>query len=458
MSDARPIAGASRVTLVATYELGRQPFGLASPAAWLREAGLDVTTVDLSREPFRPDAFETDLVALHLPMHTATRLAMPLIQRIRTLHPGVRLCCYGLYAPLNAPALRALGVEHVLGGEFEQALLDIACGRTRRADRGRPDTGLPRLRFRVPDRRGLPALDRYASLQTSSGDRRVVGYTEASRGCKHVCRHCPVVPIYQGRFRVVPADVVLADVRAQVAAGARHITFGDPDFFNGIGHAVAIIEAFAREFPDVSYDVTIKIEHLRRHDDHLAVLRDTGCLFVVSAVESIDDTVLERLDKGHTRADFERVVARCRQVGLTLVPTFIPFTPWTTLVGYHELLRAIDTLDLVNQVASIQLALRLLVPRGSRLLELDPDQLGVVLDPFDEGRLVYPWRHPDPRVDRLQRTVADVVGRRLTASRSGVFDDLLALAAEPIGASVSPRRTGARDRARVPYLNEPWYC
>jgi len=447
-----------RVTLVATYELGRQPFGLASPAAWLREAGIDVTTVDLSREPFRPEAFATDLVAFHLPMHTATRLALPLIRRVRALYPTMRLCCYGLYAPLNEPVLRGLGVAHVLGGEFEQALLEVATGGTVQMDGVTGDTSLPRLRFRAPDRSGLPALDRYASLQMPSGDRRVVGYTEASRGCKHLCRHCPVVPIYQGRFRVVPRDVVLADVRAQVDAGARHITFGDPDFFNGVGHAVAIVEAFARECPGVSYDVTIKVEHLRRHDDRLTVLRDTGCLFVVSAVESIDDAVLARLDKGHTRADFEQVVARCRQVGLTLAPTFIPFTPWTTLAGYHELLRTVDTLDLVEQVAPIQLALRLLIPRGSRLLELGRERLGVDLDPFDDGQLVYPWRHPDLRVDRLQDTVAGVVGRRLTASRSAVFDELLSLAAEQVGAPVSRRAVGARDRATVAYLNEPWYC
>ena len=447
-----------RVTLVATYELGRQPFGLASPAAWLREAGIDVTTVDLSRDPFRPEAFATDLVAFHLPMHTATRLALPVIRRVRDLNPTTRLCCYGLYAPLNESLLRGLGVEHVLGGEFEQALLEVAIGGTVHTDGVTGGGPLPRLRFRVPDRSDLPALDRYAALQMPSSNRRVVGYTEASRGCKHVCRHCPVVPIYQGRFRVVPRDVVLADVRAQVDAGARHITFGDPDFFNGIRHAVSIVEALARECPGVSYDVTIKVEHLRRYDDRLTVLRDTGCLFVVSAVESIDDAVLARLDKGHTRADFERVVGRCRQIGLALAPTFIPFSPWTTLAGYHELLRTIDTLDLVEQVAPIQLALRLLIPRGSRLLDLDRAHLGVELDPFDDSRLVYPWRHPDPRVDRLQERVAGAVGRRLTASRSAVFDELLSLAAEQVGASAARRPNVSQDRTAVAYLNEPWYC
>jgi len=447
-----------RVTLVSTYELGRQPFGLASPAAWLREAGVDVITVDLSREPFRAEAFDSDLVGFHLPMHTATRLALPVIERVRRLKPTVRLCCYGLYAPLNESILRDLGVECVLGGEFEQALLDVVVGGTGRSGGTSTDAGIPRLQFRVPDRSGLPPLDRYASLQTSTGQRLVTGYTEASRGCKHVCRHCPIVPIYEGRFRVVPREVVLADVQAQVDLGAQHITFGDPDFFNGVGHAAAIVEALARECPGVSYDVTIKVEHLLKHDDRLALLRDTGCSFVVSAVESIDDAVLTKLEKGHTRSDFERVVERFRELGLTLAPTFIPFTPWTTLAGYHELLRVVDAFGLVEHVAPIQLALRLLITRGSRLLALDASDLGVAPGPFDHRRLVYPWRHPDPRVDRLQEMVANLVGSRLRVSRSTLFDELLALAAKQSGVSTIRRSSGGKNRATVAYLNEPWYC
>ncbi len=139
--------------------------------------------------------------------------------------------------------------------------------------------------------------------------------------------------MYGGRFRIVPREVVLEDVRRQVRAGARHITFGDPDFFNGVGHALPIVEALHREHPRLTYDVTIKIEHLLRHRDRLATLRDTGCAFVTSAVESLDDAVLARLDKGHTRADVIAVAGHLRTLGLTLNPTFVAFTPWTTLEG-----------------------------------------------------------------------------------------------------------------------------
>ena len=443
-----------RVSLIATYELGRQPFGLASPAAWLHRAGIDVTCLDLSREPFDAGAAAADLVAFHLPMHTATRLAVPVISRVRRLNPAARLCAYGLYAPLNGEFLRSVGIDHLLGGEFEADLVRLATGLARGDAAPVPASGLPRLDLITPWRAGLPPLSRYATLQHGAA-RKIAGYTEASRGCKHTCRHCPIVPVYGGRFRVVRPDVVIADVAAQVEQGAEHVTFGDPDFFNGVRHAMRVVEGVARRFPGLTYDVTIKVEHLVAHADLLPRLRETGCLFVTSAVESFDDAVLRRLEKGHTRRDVARAVALCRAAGVTLAPTFVAFTPWTTIDGYRDMLAEIERLDLIEQVAPIQLALRLLVTAGSRLLELE--DLGARLGPFDPERLIYPWRHPDRRVDQMADDVGSMVGRRLTADRRALFDDVRVRAHEghaPPPASWAP----VRQRVEVPYLNEPWYC
>src|SRR6478609_2151046 len=358
-----------RALLVSTYDLGHQPFGLASPAAWLRREGLDVRCADLSKEKLTDTAAtEADLIAFHLPMHTATRLAGPVIQKVRMLNPTARLCAYGLYAPLNEDWLRSLGVDEVLGGEFEEALAALAhvlttSGKsesnvgdalegvpTRRASN---TPSVPKLHFIKPDRTGLLPLSRYATVHLGDGRRRIAGYTEASRGCRHLCRHCPVVPIYSGQFRVVQPDVVLGDIATQVAGGAEHITFGDPDFFNGPTHAIRIVDALHGAYPSLSYDVTIKVEHLLQHVDLLPRLRDTGCLFVTTAVESIDDRVLRILEKGHTRADFVAAVDRCREAGLTLMPTFVAFHPWISLAGYCDLLDTIATLDLVDHVAPI---------------------------------------------------------------------------------------------------------
>lgn len=435
--------------------MGRQPFGLASPAAWLRAAGWDVVCVDAAKERLTDAVLASaDVIGFHLPMHTATRLASGAIARARRVNPSARVCAYGLYAPLNEAYLRSLGVDIVFGGEFEQELTDwvVSQSRTQGAQKTQ---STPRIRFLVPDRSGLPPLSTYATLQLSDGTRRLVGYTEASRGCRHLCRHCPIVPVYNGQFRVVQPDVVLGDIDAQVAAGAQHITFGDPDFFNGPTHALRIVRQLHASHPNVSYDVTIKVEHLLRHRGLLPELAATGCAFVTSAVESVDDRVLARLDKGHTRADFVDAVAACRSAGVTLVPTFVAFHPWLTLDGYCDLLDTIASLALIDHVAPIQLAIRLLIPQASRLLELD--DVRRLVGGFDPATLTYRWTHPEPRVDALHEEVASLVGGRLTADRRTVFESVSALAHDRAGVP-RPATHPPRDRATVPYLNEPWYC
>jgi len=443
------------VVLISTYELGRQPFGLASPAAWLREAGARVTCVDLALDHLDAEKIRAArLVAFYLPMHTATRLAVPVIQQIRELNPGAHLCAYGLYAPLNEKYLRALGIATILGGEFEHALVELfrALPASLKGEDWGEGSRIPRLNFRVPDRAGLPELSRYARLEIIA-EARVAGYVETTRGCKHFCRHCPIVPVYGGQFRVVQYDVVLADIRQQIAAGARHISFGDPDFFNGIGHTLPIVQAMHREFPDATYDATIKIEHLLQHAGQLRELRDTGCLFVTSAVESVDDKILARFDKRHTRADFIRVAAICRELGLTLQPTFVAFNPWISCAGYRDLLALIAELDLIDHVAPIQLAIRLLITANSRLLELpDVQQL---IGAFDDANLCYPWQHLDPRVDDLQRAALAAVraGEKQKLSRREIFARVwqIAYGNEFARANYSPAQP-------IPHLSEPWYC
>jgi radical SAM superfamily enzyme YgiQ (UPF0313 family) len=459
------------VLLIGTYDLGRQPFGLASPAAWLRRAGVEVTAVDLTRQSL-PIAAATSarLVAFYLPMHTATRLALPVVDRVRALNPSATICAYGLYAPLNEAILRQHGVSVILGPEAEAELARMAAGAAGPAGAEAPalqtkelgktsgtstTSTLPKLEFIQPDRHGLPALNRYASLTMPDGTRKVVGATEATRGCKHRCRHCPIVPIYDGQFRVVPLDVVLADIRAQVEQGATHITFGDPDFFNGPTHARRIVEALHRQYPDVTYDVIIKVEHLLDHRALLPVLAESGCLFVTSAVESVDDSVLAKLEKGHTRADFVDAVSLCREAGLTLSPTFVPFSPWTTMESYRQLLDTIEELDLVEHVAPVQWGIRLLVTWGSRLLEL-PEIRGVIR-PFDPKTLTYPWAHPDSRVDALQRQVMALAGVKVVRSRTDVFTAVRNLS-EPPDSGLPIPVPAAVARTAIPYMNEPWYC
>jgi len=452
------------IVLISTYELGRQPFGLASPAAWLRKRGHRVVALDLARQSLEESAIrDAGLIAIYLPMHTATRLAAQLIPTLRRQNPGAHFCCYGLYAPMNVEYLRTLGVSTILGGEFEEGLAHLADrlatgGEEKCQPQAEPLISLSRLPFEVPDRSGMPAIEKYAHLVVPGDGYRIVGSTEASRGCKHLCRHCPIVPVYKGVFRIVSRDVVLEDIRRQVAAGAQHISFGDPDFFNGIRHAMALAEEFHQEFPAVTYDVTIKIEHLRKYEEHLSRLRDTGCLFVITAVESVDDAVLGFLDKGHTREDFLYVAESFRKLGMTLHPTFVPFTPWTTLEGYLDLLRVLRDLALLENVAPIQLGIRLLIPEGSRMLELE--DIRRAIGPFDPQSLAYPWKNADPRLDELSEAVQEIAagaeGKK--QSRTATFECIWKAAHAAAGV-VAPAIGAVPSAPRaVPFLSEPWYC
>ncbi|PWU07771.1 MAG: radical SAM protein [Terriglobia bacterium] len=437
-----------RVLLISTYELGRQPFGLASPAAWLKEDGHDVVLADLSRGPLPVKAAsEAEFIGFFLPMHTATRLILRVVERVRSINPSAYLCAYGLYAPLNQDLLCRAGVNAVIGGEFEKPLADLV-----REAAPQPLISLGRQQFRVPDRTGLPPLASYAQLVVN-GDTKRVGYTEASRGCKHWCRHCPVVPVYRGSFRIVQREIVLEDIRRQIALGAQHVTFGDPDFFNGPGHALKVIESLHCEWPTLTYDVTIKIEHMLKHRELLPALKATGCLFVTSAVESLDDAVLEKLSKGHTRADFLEALSLSRAAGLPLAPTFIPFTPWTTRESYQRFLRDLVELDLADQVAPIQLAIRLLIPEGSLLLE--QPEIRALVEPFDAHALCYPWRSRESGLDILHASIQELLkreeGRR---TRQELFRLILQLAE----AGPFPEGDPRPSRATIPYLTEPWYC
>jgi radical SAM superfamily enzyme YgiQ (UPF0313 family) len=313
---------------------------------------------------------------------------------------------------------------------------------------------LRRLPFALPVRDTLPPLDKYARLD-HKGQRRVAGYTEASRGCLHLCTHCPIPPVYGGRFFIIPEEVVLEDVRRQVRAGATHITFGDPDFLNGPGHALRVVRAVHAEFPDLTFDITTKVEHILKRGSVLPELGRLGCLFLISAVESVSDSVLAILEKNHTRADIAQALALVRAAGIAARPTWVPFTPWTTRADYLEMLAFIEEHGLIDHVDPVQYTIRLLVPPGSYLLKRP--EMAAYLGPLDQASFSYVWSHPEPAMDRLQKEVAALVEQDVRAGEDPAvtFDRVWSLAA---GRKRSARRVLPPDRERAPRMTESWFC
>jgi len=451
-----------KTVLISPYEIGRQPFALAHASAYLSQAGFEVICIDLSLDKLDEAHFHnTKVVFIHLAMHTATRMAVELLPKLKKLAPSACLCVYGLYAPLNAELFYKLGVDAVFGGETEPDLVQFAHSAEKGArdvnNSKLPKVSLDKIKFLKPQRDHLPSLEKYAHLITAQGQRINVGFAEASRGCKHLCRHCPVVPVYQGKFRIVQVDIVLKYIQQQIATGAEHISFGDPDFLNGPTHALRVVNALHDNFPSVSYDITVKIQHIVQHANLLKSFADTGCKFITSAVESLDANTLNNLDKQHTVEDFHSALALLEKAGINLAPTFVPFTPWTTLEDYAELLRSLVTLDLVANVPPIQLAIRLLIPRGSYLMQL-PEVIALV-DEFEDNILGYPWKHTDAAVDKLQRQVQALVEQATDKdeSRWGIFSKIWALTHRTLNRSIEPLPTTCKKVPDV-QLSEVWYC
>jgi radical SAM superfamily enzyme YgiQ (UPF0313 family) len=456
------VRGEGEVLLVSTYELGHAPHGIASPAAFLARAGFRPAALDLAVEPLDPArVIRARLVLLSVPMHTALRLGLEAAARIRELNPGAVLAFHGIYAPLHADLLVSAGARAVLGGECEERIVDLARAVERGGtpgalvQRGGSATPLDRLDFPVPMRDLLPPPDRYARLREVDGTERLAGYVEATRGCLHACRHCPIPAVYGGRFVAVPAEVVLEDVARQAARGVTHVTFGDPDFLNGPRHALRIAREIRSRFPGMTFDFTAKVEHLVRHAGLLPELVACGAVFVVSAVESLSDRVLARLAKGHGRADVARAFDACDRAGLPLRPTLVPFTPWETLEGYLDLLDTFESHGWISRLDPVQLSLRLLVPPGSLLLG-DPE---LPLEGLDPAALAWTWRHPDPRMDALQARVAARVeagaGRGEDPAATVADVKALALAAAGLAHTHVARPFTS---AGSPRLTESWFC
>ena len=454
-----------RILLVSSYELGHQPLHIASPAAALVAAGHEVRALDLGVDTWDADLVRwADGVAFSVPMHTAMRVATGAAKTSRRLRAEVPICFYGLYAEMRTVLDPRHPRDMAIAGEYEPALVQWAGSLAKgKVVIDEPDDviELGRHRYHVPTRNGLPSLDRYARLAIGE-ERKLVGYVEASHGCVHKCRHCPVPVVYDGRIRIVDVETVLADIARLERAGARHITFGDPDFLNGWRHSLEIVRAMHANFPNLTFDCTTKVEHVLEHSGLWAGFSDAGCLFVVSAFESLNNSILSRLDKGHVADEAHEAVELLRRYGIETRPSWLPFTPWTTFDDVLDILDFVCHNDMVGNVDPVQYAIRLLLPKGSLLLE-HPDMQPYIGN-YDSQRLSYVWATSDPAIDVLQQQISDLVvtqvenGTDVPTSYAAIRSLVLSAAGPSADGRMEVVPIDSEAAAARPRLTEPWFC
>ena len=439
------------VLLISCYELGHRPIGLTRPLRALEAAGFAPDVIDIAVEPLDTEKVaRARFIGISVPMHTALRLGVHLVHRIRQINPDVSVCLYGLYATLNADYLLSHGVDFCISSTNSGELIGLVESVAKKVRIAEDDNGLSVGK--------LPPLEVYAQFEDAA-ENRIVGYTETTHGCKHLCTHCPIPPVYNGRFSVIERETALAEIQEQVSQGATHITFGDPDFLNGPTHGLRILRAMHDAFPNLTFDFTTKVEHILKHSKHFPEFAQLGCRFIISAVESLSETVLTILEKHHTRADVETAIDIVHSAGIALRPTWVPFTPWTTLDDYLEILAFVETHRFVYHVDPIQYAVRLLIPPGSYLLNR-PETKTFSLT-LDETAFSYIWEHPDARMDELHKTVNTLVENdtRIGADALDTFYRIWELAADIYGNRHTPLVfRGKEGHPPAPRITEAWFC
>ena len=443
------------ILLVSTYELGHAPHALAVLAGFLRSAGFDPISVDLSVSALSAASLrEAQLIVFSTPMHTALRLALAALEEVREHAPSTPIAFVGHYAALHRKLLKRRGVNWIFAGEHETQFTSFVSKLAAGEAPQEPVISLRRQAFPAPRRNGIADLSRYARFVDSDGSEHLAGYAETTRGCLESCRHCPVPAVYGGRFVAIDSNVVLNDIAAQVDAGAKHITFGDPDFLNGPTHSLRIARELAKRWPSLTFDFTAQVANLLEHRQVATELTQLGCAFAVTAIESLSDVVLTALGKRHRAANIGELAAFAQEIGLPLRPTLVPFTPWTTLDDIAKLTEWIASGRLERHVAPVQITVRLLVPPGSLLLESHRSDFG----PLVESELGHQWKHCDSRVDALASELATIVRTHESEGQDDlVCHDAIARAVEAHCGLAASRRE-PRVRPFVPRVSEPWFC
>jgi radical SAM superfamily enzyme YgiQ (UPF0313 family) len=407
-----------QIVLAAVYDGGVQPISIGSAASHLIDAGFAPVCIDTTVEPqrFGELVANATVLAISVPLFQAVAPAAEYATRCRALNPKCTIVMFGQHANIHRERLLSRYCDYVIRGDYEAGLVALVRGAdaTDLASLGVCARGcsapvyIHRRPLLPPARSMLPPLScyRYPELEflwTRDAPVPLVGNVETARGCHHACSYCSVFAATGRKVALLAQDMIIEDIRQVVQMGAKHIWFTDAEFFNGRHHGLFVIQRMKREFPDLTFDITTRADHILECKDQIRELRDLGCLFVTSALEFPSQVFLDAVDKELRLDQIESAVAYCQQIGLTLNPTFIPFNPW---VGYEELNAFRNWLErqrLLEAVNPLQYETRLYLYKGSPLLN-HPDVRKLKLT---EREFEYEWEHPDTRVEQAWAVVVE---------------------------------------------------
>ena len=427
-----------KILLLSFYDLGKQPKIISELYKKLDNGSNQIDIVDYSIEEKDLTLDNYDVLGIYASMHTASVLAE---QYLRDRKLPNKLFVFGLYANVFSEMFSNFQSIHSFDSDELESLLEVQLN--------------PNYSFKhsVPDRTILPSITDYSHIVDGSNN-LIAGSVETTYGCKHEYTHCPVPIQFKGMFKTFGTEKIITDVTNQVEEGAKHISFNDPDFFNGPKHALKILQLLNEKHPSITYDSTIKVEHILKYPDYFQELKNLNMLFVISAFETTNDHVLNILQKNHSFNDLNKAVELSLENNIDIRPTWMPFSPWTEQNDLISIIKLIENYKLRETVDPIQLTIKLLVPKNSLILKR-PEMKEYLLD-YDPASFSYAWKYKFPNIDNIQNELFTYVLQHESENEYTQYLGLVDILESHTNETLL--NSEKYSQRIVPKLSETWFC
>ncbi|MDA9593325.1 hypothetical protein N9R67_00530 [Candidatus Actinomarina sp.] len=427
-----------KILLLSFYDLGKQPKIISELYKKLDNGSNQIDIIDYSIEEKDLTLDNYDVLGIYASMHTASVLAE---QYLRDRKLPNKLFVFGLYANVFSEMFSDFQSIHSFDSDELESFLQVQLN--------------PNYSYKhtVPDRTILPSITDYSHIVDGSNN-LIAGSVETTYGCKHECTHCPVPIEFKGMFKTFGTEKIITDVTNQVEEGAKHISFNDPDFFNGPKHALKILQLLNEKHPSITYDSTIKVEHILKYPDYFQELKNLNMLFVISAFETTNDHVLNILQKNHSSNDLNKAVELSLENNIDIRPTWMPFSPWTEQNDLISIIKLIENYKLRETVDPIQLTIKLLVPKNSLILKR-PEMKEYLLD-YDPASFSYAWKYKFPNIDNIQNELFTYVLQHESENDYTQYLGLVDILESHTNETLL--NSEKYSQRIVPKLSETWFC
>ena len=427
-----------KILLTSFYDLGKQPKIIAEIVDRYNSSEIDFDFFDFSVEDQNIDLENYDVLGIYAPMHTATILS---IEYIKDKKLPNKMFTFGLYGSVLEDFNSS--IRYIKDIESDELSLFLEIN----------DDHQFSLKNNIPNRQIFPDISNYAHLVDGSNN-LIAGSVETTYGCKHSCTHCPVPISFNGSFKTYSLEKIVSDVENQVKQGAKHISFNDPDFFNGPIHALKILESLNEKFPSITYDSTIKVEHIIKYKKYFKELSSLNMVFVISAFETTNDLVLSILEKNHTSHDLNNSIEISQDFGIDIRPTWMPFSPWTELNDLSNIVKLIEKYELRETVDPIQLTIKLLIPKHSLIIK--KPEINKYLGNYEKNSLSFKWEYENNDVEKLQSSLFDFILNNSELDEHKQYLGMVNIIEKCTDTKLLTN--SSYDFKNVPKLSETWFC